>query len=67
MTTPTYPHVHVKLTGTDGNVYGVIGKVQLALKRAGLKDEAKQFAHDAMNCGSYDEVLRMCMETVDVQ
>jgi hypothetical protein len=62
-----YPKIHVKLTSTDGNVFGIIGKVQLALKGAGLKNEAKQFAHDAMELKSYDEVLRMCMETVDVQ
>ena len=62
-----YPDIHVKLTGKDGNVYGVIGAVAGALRRAGHKEEAKKFTEDAMSLGSYAEVLQLCMETVDVQ
>lgn len=67
MSQPKFPHVHVKLTGTDGNVFSIIGKVSGALRRAGLKDEAKEFTSTAMSSDSYDAVLILCMETVDVQ
>ncbi|MFI5399207.1 MAG: hypothetical protein ACHQ9S_27065 [Candidatus Binatia bacterium] len=33
----------VQLTGTDGNVFALAGKVSSALKRAGLEAEAKEF------------------------
>lgn len=64
MSNPTT--VSVKLTGTDGNVFAVIGAVSKALKRAGLADEAAAFTAAAFDCGSYDEVLRLCMATVNV-
>lgn len=63
---PAYPDVHVELTGTDGNAFSVIGRVSAALKRAGLRDAAATFASDAMDCGSYDEMLQLAMRTVAV-
>lgn len=57
----------VKLVGTDGNVFAVIGKVRDALGRAGLRDEAAEFVERAFAAGSYDEVLRLCMEYCDVE
>ncbi len=33
----------VKLTGTDGNVFALAGKVSQALRRSGLNDEAAKF------------------------
>ena len=36
-------NVTVKLVGEDGNVFNIIGKVSRELKRAGFKDEAKEF------------------------
>ena len=56
----------VQLSGTDGNVFAIIGKVSSALKGAGLRDEAKQFCDEAFACESYDAVLRLCMKVVDV-
>lgn len=55
-----------KLIGTDGNVFSVIGKVSSCLKKAKLSDQAKEFTEKAFDAGSYDEVLRLCMEYVDV-
>lgn len=65
--TPTYPTVTVKLTGEDGNVFAIIGAVSKALKRAGKPDAAAEFSAAAFRCGSYDEVLRLCMATVEVR
>ena len=61
-----FPDVVVQLTGGDGNVYCVIGKVSSALRRAGYREEAEEFASTAMNSSSYDEVLRLCMAWVEV-
>lgn len=55
-----------QLTGQDGNVFGIIGRVSKTLKRAGLRDHAEEFTAKAMSAGSYDEVLRLCFEYVDV-
>lgn len=56
----------VKLTGTDGNAFAIIGKVSKALKKAGLKDKADEFVKRAFSAGSYDEVLQLCCEYVEV-
>jgi len=56
----------VQLTGEDGNVFNVIGRVSGALKRAGLPEKAKEFTTKAFSAGSYDEVLRLAMEYCEV-
>lgn len=61
-----HPDVHVKLTGTDGNVFSVIGKVAAAIKAAVGEDAAAAYKQAALMCGSYDEVLGLTMRTVDV-
>lgn len=66
MTEPKFPDVFVQLTGNDGNAFAIIGAVQRGLREAGYSDEAKQFSTDAMNSESYDALLRLCMETVEV-
>ena len=57
----------VKLTGTDGNVFSIVGKVSKALKRDGKTEEAKEFTSKAFSSGSYDEVLQLAMEYCDVE
>ena len=61
-----FPDVTVQLTGRDGNVFAIIGSVSKALKRAGHTDAATEFSNRAMSCESYDAVLRLAMDTVDV-
>ena len=63
---PKYPGVNVQLSGEDGNVFLIISRVSRALKRAGYDDAAKEFSAAAMKAPSYDAVLRLCMETVNV-
>ena len=62
-----YPHVNVRLVGEDGNVFAIVGRVTAALRRAGERDAAKAFPARAFACRSYDEVLRLVMETVEVE
>ncbi len=65
MTQTTLPKCN--LTSTDGNVFAIIAKVTKSLRDAGLKDKSAEFANRAMECGSYDEVLQLCFEFVDVE
>lgn len=62
-----YPNVTVQLTGRDGNVFGIIGAVQKALTREVSKEVGDQFARDAMDQDSYDDVLGLAMATVNVE
>lgn len=61
-----FPRVKVKLSGKDGNVFSIIGRMSGALKKAGHKEAADEFCNKAISAGSYDEVLQMCMGYVDV-
>jgi len=56
-----------KLIGEDGNVFNVIGRVRRALLDAGQDDEAREFVERAFRCASYDEVLRLVLEYVEVR
>lgn len=59
--------VCVQLTGQDGNVFSIIGRVSKALKKAGENEAANEFINAAMDCEDYNAVLRLCMETVEVK
>ena len=56
----------VQLSGQDGNVFSIIGRVSGALKKANQSDKAHEFTEKAFAAGSYDEVLRLAMEYCDV-
>ena len=56
----------VQLTGTDGNVFELAGKVSGALKRAGQEAEAKEFSRRLFECGSYNEAIVLMGEYVEV-
>ena len=55
-----------KLSGTDGNVFAIVGAVSRTLKKAGMKSQANAFTAKAFASDSYDAVLRLCHEYVDV-
>jgi hypothetical protein len=57
----------VKLTGTDGNVFALIGKCSAALKKDGKYAEAKEMVTRCFCTGSYDEALRIMMEYCEVR
>ena len=62
-----YPHIHVKLTGTDGNAYALIGKVASAIRSVEGAAAAKEFTKEAMESPSYEKLLVFLQATVDVQ
>jgi hypothetical protein len=57
----------VRLVGTDGNVFSVIGKVSRALEHGGYPELAKEFRDKCFKAKSYDEVLQLCFLYVDVE
>ena len=56
-----------QLTDTDGNVFAVIGTVSKSLKKAGQSDKAEEFTKRAFESDSYQDVLALCFEYVEVE
>ena len=66
MSTPRFPTVKVRLTGTDGNAYAILGKVSAALRKNGVSErEVRAFNDEAMS-GDYDQLLITCTQWVEV-
>ena len=62
----TICNVKVRLSGTDGNAFAIIGKVSKAMRKAKIENEIIQaFQHEAMS-GDYNHLLQTCMKYVDV-
>lgn len=62
-----FPHVRVKLSGTDGNAFAVLARVKAALRKAGASTASiNVFLEDATS-GDYDHLLQVCMQTVEVE
>ena len=62
-----YPSIKVKLVGTDGNAFSVLGNVRKGLSAAGVSaEEINLFRKEAMS-GDYNALLATCMKWVDVQ
>ncbi len=61
------PKPACKLVGTDGNVFAIIGRVKQALRKAGQDARASEFVQKAFAARSYDEVLALCCDYVDVR
>jgi len=59
--------VTVKLVGEDGNVFNVIGKITRALKDAGQADKAGEFQRKALSSESYDAVLQLAFNYVEIE
>lgn len=56
-----------KLVGTDGNVFSIIGNVVKTLKKHNFIHESKEFQERAFGAKSYEEVLTLIHEYVDVE
>ncbi len=58
--------VRVKLSGIDGNVFALAGRVADALRKAGRHDEVREFHIRLPLCRSYDEALALITDYVEV-
>lgn len=55
-----------KLIGANGNVFVIISAVTTALNKAGMKAKAEEFTKKALQSESYDAVLALTMNYVDI-
>jgi hypothetical protein len=61
-----HPEVTVEMIGQDGNAFAILGRVQRAMRRAGVpKEERDAFMAEA-TAGDYDHLLGTVMRWVDV-
>lgn len=56
----------VKLTGTDGNAFAIMGKVRQAMHAANWTPEEMASAMDEMMSGDYDHLLMVACDFCDV-
>ena len=61
----TKERVQVDGLWDDGNVFAVMGKARMALRRAGRKEDADELTARVTSSGSYDAALAIIMEYVD--
>ena len=63
---PKYPQVDVELVGHNGNAFSIMGRVTLAMRRAGLsKEQIDEYRKEA-TAGDYDHLLQTTMRYVEV-
>lgn len=63
---PKYPEIEVQLTDVDSNAFAILGRVNTALKEAGIDgEERKAFFTEAIS-GNYDHLLQTAKEWVTV-
>ena len=56
----------VKLIGTDGNAFYILGKVKKALQKEGADKEYLDYFLKKAQSGDYDHLLQTCMEYVEI-
>ena len=66
MTTTPERKPKVNLTGTDGNVFALLGCCTSALKRANQHAKATELTKKVFSASSYDEALQLMTEYVEV-
>lgn len=62
-----YPEITVKLTGKEGNAFGVIGAVTKAMKAVKVPPEKIHAFTEECMAGDYNHLLRTCMKWVNVE
>lgn len=68
MTEIKHPEITVKLIGTDGNVFNLIGLCIRAMKLADLdKVERDLFISEVLNSKSYEQALATMLEWFDIE
>ncbi len=63
---PKFPNVVVKLTSEDGNSFSILGRVERALRQAGVSKEDRTAYMDEATSGDYDHLLQITMAWVTV-
>jgi hypothetical protein len=55
----------VKLAGEDGNAFSILGRVAVALRRAGVDDEYIENYQDRATGGDYNNLLAVSMGEIN--
>lgn len=55
-----------KLIGEDGNAFYIVGKAIRTLKDAGMSDKADELNQNYSKCKSYDELLCLVGDYVEI-
>lgn len=63
---PKHPDIEVRLVGEDGNAFAILGRVQGALRRAGVDQAEIEAYRTEATSGDYDHLLRTTTEWVTV-
>lgn len=61
-----YPEIEVRLTGTDGNAFAIMGTVSKALRRANVSREEIDAYLNESTSGDYDNLLATACRWVSV-
>lgn len=61
-----YKKPKVKLTGTDGNAFALMGKVTEAMRKAGATSEMLNEFRKQATSGDYNHLIATCCEYADV-
>ncbi len=63
---PIFKNITVRLTGKNGNAFGIIGAVKEEMRKNKVSNQIiNNFSRKAMS-GDYDNLLRVCMKYVNV-
>lgn len=55
------------LAGTNGNTFSVLGRVNRILREAGQVSRARELIERSGDCQSYDEVIILAREYVELE
>ena len=67
MSGPKYPDIEVQLSGEDGNAFAIMGRVQRAMRKAGLSQEQIDEYIDESKSGDYDNLLNTADRFVTIR
>lgn len=61
-----YPNIKVKLVGTDGNAFAILGKVTKALKDNKVENSEIELFRKEATSSDYNHLLKTCLRWVKV-
>lgn len=61
---PWFPEVEVRLVGEDGNAFAILGRVNAALRRAGVDAETREAYQAEATSGDYNRLLAVTLSWV---
>jgi hypothetical protein len=59
--------IRLKLSGTDGNAYALLGRAKEAARKAKMPTEEWNKIRDEAMSGDYDHLLQTLMKNFDVE